>query len=667
MTRFGSFELDAATRRLTHRGQPVHLTPKAFDLLCLLVDEAPRVVSKGEIYSRVWPNQVVSDATLLGLVKEVRRAIGDDDPDQRLIRTVHRVGYAFEALSETSIAAAVIDRQRVDSDTARHVRPRMANIPRLLAGLAVLSLAAFGVVRLVSEPPRDLEAIGAAAGPPLPALRPSSAEKISIAVLPCADISERGSQAYLSDGIANALSNLLTQIPELRVPGFTSARALIERGFTIPEIANVLVADYLIECSLRQSGDQRRIDVSLIDAQTDTRVWSHPYYPTGDVFAIQDEIAAAVVEQLPVNSLTPPSTVDKSHNRKAQRLYLRARYVNVTVLIESLPQARTWLEEAIELDPDFLLPRLELARTYNLLGSYIPGLLSPDEQVRLVRETIDDAAVKWPDRPEVNSWLGFLALDHDSDLEAAGRYLELALSAKARGDWPLLPTLIYAIVLNRFEIAIAAGEHLLDREPTCLACSRYLMRAYYIDGQYEEVEQVYRAALALRPDDGSGHLFEMRYNYGRSLLQRGEAAAALGEFEALERGSARDFWRRAGISMALHSLQRKEEFKEALAPLRAEFERERDLLANLDEGGLPPAPAAVFTPDLPLASVYAWIGDTDSAFDVLSAYPSFAPDAFDEPILRVMRDHPGWPELAAKAWYPPDARDDISFEMSLPE
>lgn len=159
----------------------------------------------------------------------------------------------------------------------------------------------------------------------------------------------------------------------------------------------------------------------------------------------------------------------------------------------------------------------------------------------------------------------------------------------------------------------------------------------------------------------------MRYNYGRSLLQRGEAAAALGEFEGLERGSAREFWRRAGISMALHSLQRKEEFEEALAPLRAEFEGERDRLANLDEDGLPPAPAAVFTADLPLASVYAWIGDTDSAFDVLSAYPSFAPDAFDEPILRVMRDHPRWPVLAAKAWYPPDAREDISFEMSLPE
>lgn len=654
MSRFGSFELDAATRRLVHRGQPVHLTPKAFDLLCLLVGEAPRVVPKDEIYSRLWPNQVVSDATLLGVVKEVRRAIGDNDPERRLIRTVHRVGYAFEAPLEAGMATAVIDRHREGSDTAAPVRPATVSIPRLLGVLAVLSLAAFGLLQLFPGPPRDPESTGAAT------------ERISIAVLPCADLSKGGGQAHLSDGIANALSNLLTQMPELRVPGFTSARALTERGFTIPEIASVLAADYLLECSLRQSGEGQRLDVSLIDAQTDTRVWSHPYYTTGDVFAINDEIAVAVVEELPVDSPTPPRTVDKSHDPEVRRLYLRARYVNVSVLIESLPQARAWLEEAIELDPDFLLPRLELARTYNLLGS-VPGLLKPGEQDRLVRETIEDAAVKWPERPEVNSWLGFLAVTHDFDLEGAGRYLERALSADARGDWLLLPAFIYAIVLNRPEIAISAGEYLLDREPTCLACSRYLMRAYYIDGRYGEVERVYRAALVLKPDDGSGHLMEMRYNYGRSLLLRGDAEAALAEFEGLERGSGYDFWRRAGISMALHSLQRKEEFKETLEGLRAEFERERELIADRNKDGSPPAPAAVFTPDLPLASVYAWIGDTDSAFDVLSAHPSFAPDAFDEPILRVMRDHPRWPELAAMAWYPPDGRDDIPFEISLAE
>lgn len=101
MMRFGPFEFDATAHRLTQRDRSVHLTPKAFDLLSLLIDEAPRVVAKDEIHTRLWPRYAVSDATLIGLVKELRRALDDNDPAQRMIRTVHRVGYAFDAPLET--------------------------------------------------------------------------------------------------------------------------------------------------------------------------------------------------------------------------------------------------------------------------------------------------------------------------------------------------------------------------------------------------------------------------------------------------------------------------------------------------------------------------------------------------------------------------------------
>lgn len=94
--RFGSFAFDRATRQLTCDEAPVHLTPKAFDLLSKLIDEAPRVVPKAELHSHLWPESFVSDASLLGLIKEVRRALNDEG-DGALIRTAHRVGYAFAA------------------------------------------------------------------------------------------------------------------------------------------------------------------------------------------------------------------------------------------------------------------------------------------------------------------------------------------------------------------------------------------------------------------------------------------------------------------------------------------------------------------------------------------------------------------------------------------
>jgi len=101
---FGVFTLDAPGRLVTRNGSAVHLTPKALDLLIVLVAEAPRVVSKRELHTRLWPDTFVSDATLTGLVKELRRELDDRDRTAPVIRTAHGVGYAFGAEIETEAA-----------------------------------------------------------------------------------------------------------------------------------------------------------------------------------------------------------------------------------------------------------------------------------------------------------------------------------------------------------------------------------------------------------------------------------------------------------------------------------------------------------------------------------------------------------------------------------
>jgi DNA-binding winged helix-turn-helix (wHTH) protein len=103
IARFAPFTLDDGRRTLTRDGIDVHVTPKAFDLLVLLVSQTPRVVPKSELHRRLWPDSYVSDATLLGLVKEVRRALDDGSAPSR-IRTVHRVGYAVAAVLEPGSA-----------------------------------------------------------------------------------------------------------------------------------------------------------------------------------------------------------------------------------------------------------------------------------------------------------------------------------------------------------------------------------------------------------------------------------------------------------------------------------------------------------------------------------------------------------------------------------
>jgi DNA-binding winged helix-turn-helix (wHTH) protein len=97
IVRFGTFVLDSDRRQLTRDGVAIHLTPKAFDLLALLVDEAPRVVRKTELHERLWPGTFVSEAAPVVVVKELRRALQDRDPRAPIIRTAHGVGYACAA------------------------------------------------------------------------------------------------------------------------------------------------------------------------------------------------------------------------------------------------------------------------------------------------------------------------------------------------------------------------------------------------------------------------------------------------------------------------------------------------------------------------------------------------------------------------------------------
>jgi DNA-binding winged helix-turn-helix (wHTH) protein len=93
--RFGPFTIDSETRQLLRAGTEVHLSPKAFDLLCTLIESRPKVVDKETLHARIWPDTYVVDANLNVLVSEIRRAIGDNHQQPEFVRTVHGIGYAF--------------------------------------------------------------------------------------------------------------------------------------------------------------------------------------------------------------------------------------------------------------------------------------------------------------------------------------------------------------------------------------------------------------------------------------------------------------------------------------------------------------------------------------------------------------------------------------------
>jgi DNA-binding winged helix-turn-helix (wHTH) protein len=128
IARFETFELDARQRQLRRDGKPIHLTPKAFDFLLLLIEEAPRIVRKEELHKRLWPDTFVVDATLVSVVKEVRRALGDHASASPIIRTAHRVGYGFAAALERNVTPVstvsrwlMVGRRRISLAGLEHV------------------------------------------------------------------------------------------------------------------------------------------------------------------------------------------------------------------------------------------------------------------------------------------------------------------------------------------------------------------------------------------------------------------------------------------------------------------------------------------------------------------------------------------------------------------
>jgi DNA-binding winged helix-turn-helix (wHTH) protein len=144
--RFGAFVLDADRRLVTRSGVEVHLTPLAFDLLVLLTNEAPRVVTKVELHERLWPGTFVADTTLTGLVKELRRALEDRDAAAPIVRTAYSVGYAFAAPVRRSMPPLPATSYWIETE-GRHVALNEGENVIGRSSAVAVSLSAAGVSR----------------------------------------------------------------------------------------------------------------------------------------------------------------------------------------------------------------------------------------------------------------------------------------------------------------------------------------------------------------------------------------------------------------------------------------------------------------------------------------------------------------------------------------
>lgn len=314
--------------------------PKAMALLVYLARRPGKVVSADELIDAVWLGRPMGDNPVYRCIAMLRRALGDDPRRPTYIATVPRKGYRLIA-PVAHIAAEVPG--RLSGEPAPAAADAPAATPTRWPGrgprLALLSVLLMLAVVLW------IERIGAPGTPPEPA-------RVTLAVLPFENLAANPEHEYFAAGLSEAILNRLAAVRELRVIARTSSFAFAHSGYDLPRIGELLDVQYLLQGSVRQENGQLRISTALID-RAGFQVWGETFVrESGAVFALQDEIAAAVATR--ITPRTVPSTpAGRQPDFEAYQNYVIGRELLVRRPVNFRRLARERLDRAVELDPGF--------------------------------------------------------------------------------------------------------------------------------------------------------------------------------------------------------------------------------------------------------------------------------------------------------------------------
>ena len=333
-----------------------------------------------------------------------------------------------------------------------------------------------------------------------PAPRPAEVGK-SIAVLPFVNMSEQEDD-YFSDGLAEELLNVLARVGDLKVAARTSSFHFKGHTGDISDIAKELNVSTVLEGSVRRAGQKVRVTVQLIDANDGFHIWSHTYdRETGDIFAIQQDIANRVVEELKVTLLGEESAQIAKHptdNMEAYDAYLLGKHHMAKRTVANLDQAVEYFERAIELDPDFALAYAHLADTYWLIDEY--GAATTAETIARMEPLVMKALELDDQLGEVHASLGHLRQEqNDPEGTRAGyeRAIELSPNYAAAYQW-------YGIFLGSWGAYPVQARALLRKAVELDPLSSIINNAYASlltnAGLADEALKHYKKSIEVDPD-----------------------------------------------------------------------------------------------------------------------------------------------------------------------
>lgn len=524
-------------------------------------------------------------------------------------------------------------------------KDRLARFDRAIIVTLLLAVAVFAVHTFIVDPSRDkAEREAAREEGRSEALVESFGDK-SIAVLPFANISPDPEQDFFADGISEELLNLLARVEGLRVTSRTSAFNFRGSDVSIPEIAAQLNVKYVLEGSVRRYGDDIRITAQLIDARADMHVWSDTWdRKFEDVFAIQDEVAGKVVDELKIQMSVGIPKAER-HDPVAYELYLQARQMSNSYS-DDVEALESLLNRVLEIEPGYVDAIVELSFVYWRLADIALAendIETRDEYWRKEEELLRVAASIEPDNVALNV---ALAWQNMRDPRQAAHYVQIALGNDPLNERALNAAVVILTRLWRSQEAAPIASHIAERDPLYSAGHWNLARAQFNSGAFDVAEETYLTIAAASDTTGRS-----AWLAGLAMVLQGKNEEALAHFR--DSVSIEEL-QLHGQVLALHELGRMQESRAALASLLS--------LEGVGE-----------VRSLPWlqATASAWVGNIDDAFRYLDMQAAIDEGGrfrilADNPLYRNLLDDPRWIPFLRSVELDPEDLAAVEFNPRLP-
>ncbi len=425
---------------------------------------------------------------------------------------------------------------RRESDIAPGQSSGQANaskLDRTITIALVLAVAYFSYDKFVLDPKRDhalLERASRQAVEAIPQAEreleaPTQPEQSpSIAVLPFVNMSDDAGNEYFSEGLSEELLNLLVRIPELKVAARTSSFSYKGKDTKIAQIGEELGVANVLEGSVRKAGTHVRITAQLIQSSDGFHLWSQTYDRTlDDIFVIQDEIAAAVVDALRV-TLLGELPVQTEVDPQVYSLYLQGKYFNNLRDNESLVKAQAAFEQALAIDPNYAPAWVGIGITYQYQTRAVTR--SQAEGSALAMQAVERALEIDPNNAFAWSSKAYLKRTYEWDWAGAQAAIDQALSLEPNNLGVLGSAASLSNTFGNFSESRRLFSLMIERDPLDLAALRALGNGYLGAGQFEKALDIFNRVLKINPQYPT-----IPSDIGRVFLLQGDPERALIEFD----------------------------------------------------------------------------------------------------------------------------------------